>query len=368
MAILAVSAVVLAACGGSAATGGPAAPGSGAVITNATGSTAGGAATPSGGTSLASPGALASPSGSPVTTGPGPFPGGLLIADRGNNRIIVVNNAGHLLWRFPAAGSLPAGQQFSADDAFIDPSGLTIVANDEGHQVIDRIDIATRKVVWQYGHYNRMSSRIGYLHTPDDAYPLVNGDVVVADIENCRVLEIAPSKVVVRQWGRAGACRDHPPTTYGRPNGDTPLPDGGLLITEIIGSRVVRLSATGAVLFDIHVPVRYPSDAQLDANGNVVVADYSSRGQVVAVSPTGQLLWRYGPRAGRGRLDHPSLATPLPNGLVSINDDFRHRIVVIDPQTGQIVWQYGHTDVAGRGPGYLNVPDGHQPLPAGLVW
>lgn len=367
MAILAVSAVVLAACGGSAATGGPAALGSGPPTTDATGSAAGAAATP-GGTTSASPGVLASPSGSPVTTNPGPFAGGVLIADRGNNRIIVVNNAGHILWRFPAAGSLPAGQQFSADDAFLDPNGLSIVANDEGHQVIDRIDIATRKVVWQYGHYNVMGSRIGDLHTPDDAYPLANGDVVVADIENCRVLEIGPSKAVVRQWGRAGACRDHPPTTYGRPNGDTPLPDGGLLITEIVGSRVVRLSATGTVLFNIHVPVRYPSDAQLDANGNVVVADYATLGQVVAVSPAGKLLWRYGPHSGRGRLDHPSLATPLPNGLVSINDDFRHRIVVIDPHTGRIVWQHGHTDVAGRGPGYLNVPDGHQPLPAGLVW
>ena len=362
MAILAISAVVLAACGGSAATGGPAALRSVSAATNATGAVpSGGAATPTGGTST-------SPGASPVATSPGPFPGGLLIADRGNNRIIVVNNAGHILWRFPAAGSLPAGQQFSADDAFLDPSGLTIVANDEGHQVIDRIDIATRKIVWQYGHYNRMNSRLGYLHTPDDAYPLANGDVVVADIGNCRLLEIATSKAVVRQWGRAGACRDHPPTTYGRPNGDTPLPDGGLLITEIVGSRVVRLSASGAVLFDIHVPVHYPSDAQLDANGNVVVADYSTLGQVVAVSPAGKLVWRYRPRSGPGRLNHPSLATPLPGGLVSINDDFRHRIVVIDPQTGRIVWQYGHTDVPGRGPGYLNVPDGHQPLPTGLVW
>ncbi len=296
------------------------------------------------------------------------FPGGLLIADEGNGRLLVINAAGKIMWRFPVRGSLPPGQQFTADDAFLSPDGRTIVANDEHHQVIDRIDIATRKVIWQYGHYGRTGSAIGYLHNPDDAYPLANGDIVVADIINCRILQIAPSKHIVRMFGKTGVCIDHAPRTYGEPNGDTPLPDGGMLITEIHGSRVVRLSATGRVIFDIHVPARYPSDAQLAANGNVIVVDYSNPGQVMAVSPTGRVIWRYAVRTGNGRLDHPSLATPLADGTVAVNDDFRHRIVVIDPRRMRIVWQYGHTDVPGSGPGYLANPDGHQPIPAGTVF
>ena len=163
-------------------------------------------------------------------------------------------------------------------------------------------------------------------------------------------------------------CTPAAPATYGRPNGDTPLPDGGILITEITGSRVVRLAADGHVVFDIHVPVHYPSDAQLDSAGNVIVADYNNPGAVVKVSPTGKLLWRYGPTSGAGRLDYPSLATPLPDGTISINDDFRHRIVIVDPATNRIVWQYGTTDRPGRGLNHLNVPDGHQPLPAGLAF
>ena len=333
------------------------------------------AAAPDG--SPSSRGAAAPPSASPstdpvtptarATTASARFPGGLLIADRGNDRLLIVTDTGHIVWTFPGPKSLPAGQAFSADDAFIAPDGRTIVANDEQHQVIDRIDIATRRLTWQYGTYGQLGSGPGRLQTPDDAYPLANGDIVVADIRNCRILEIAPSKTIVRQWGRTGVCVDHPPQTYAMPNGDTPLPDGGLLITEITGSRVVRLRSNGDVVFDVHVPVAYPSDAHLVADGSILVVDYASPGAIVRMSPTGRILWRYRVASGRGALDHPSLAIQLPNGTIALNDDFRDRVIVIDPRTDRIVWQYGTTGRPGRRPGYLNVPDGIDVVPAGTI-
>jgi len=325
----------------------------------------------------ASPSGAASASATPATHTVKPpakpvattsrFPGGLLIADRGNGRLLIVTEAGHIVWTFPGPKSMPAGQGFSADDAFIAPDGRTIVANDEQHEVIDRIDIATRRLIWQYGVYDRAGSGPGHLHTPDDAYPLANGDIVVADIRNCRILEIAASKRIVRRWGQTSVCSDHPPRSYAMPNGDTPLPDGGLLITEITGSRVVRLRSDGRVAFDVHVPVSYPSDAHLEPDGSILVVDYSAPGAIVRMSPGGRVLWRYRVRRGPGELDHPSLAIPLANGFVALNDDFRHRVIVIDPRTDRIVWQYGTTGRAGRRPGYLNVPDGIDVVPAGTI-
>jgi PQQ-like domain len=323
------------------------------------------------------PSAVASLAASPTTapavspslpaTPQGLFPGGLLVADRGNGRLIIVNHDKRIVWRFPVAGSLPRGQAFSADDAFLAPDGRTITANEEAYQVVVRIDVATRRVVWEYGHFGRRGSAPGYLNTPDDAYPLANGDVVIADIRNCRVIEVAPDKRIVRRWGRTGMCRSHPPTSYRDPNGDTPLPDGGLLITEIGGARVVRLDARGGVMFDIHVPAVYPSDAQLDPEGNVVLSDYTNPGAILAVSPRGRLLWRYGPHAGSGRLDHPSLALPLPDGTIVLNDDFRQRVLLLDPQTGRVLWQYGRTDRPGAGADRLRIPDGLDPVPIGTV-
>ncbi len=85
------------------------------------------------------------------------------------------------------------------------------------------------------------------------------------------------------------------------------------------------------------------------------------------MSPQGKLLWHYSPAQGHGALNQPSLAVQLKNGLVLLNDDMNHRVIVVDPKTDRIVWQYGHTGVPGSAPGYLDVPDGLDILPAGVV-
>ena len=199
--------LTLAACGQAiVATSASAQVAAGATLAPAAASPSAVAASPS---AAAGPESSVSPSPSAASAAPAGsgYPGGFLIADRGNGRLLAIDRTGRIWWRFPKAGSLPAGQLFAADDAFLAPDGLTIVANDEAHQVIDRIDIATGRVTWQYGHYDRAGSGPGYLHTPDDAYPLANGDIVVADIENCRVMEISPAKQVVNQWGTPGTAR-----------------------------------------------------------------------------------------------------------------------------------------------------------------
>ena len=85
------------------------------------------------------------------------------------------------------------------------------------------------------------------------------------------------------------------------------------------------------------------------------------------MSPTGRLLWRYGPSSGSGRLDHPSLADPLADGTIILNDDLRDRVILLDPRTGRILWQYGRTGTAGRGADRLHIPDGVNLIPPGVI-
>jgi hypothetical protein len=289
---------------------------------------------------------------------PGPIPGYLLIADRGNNRMLLVDSKKHIFWRYPKPGTRPSMPFRFDDDTFFGPRTDRIISNQEDQHTIQIISFPGGRVLWRYGHIDVPSSRSGYLHTPDDAYLLPNGIVTVADAYNCRVLFISPAHRIVRQYGTTGVCRHNPPRELGPINGATPLPDGGTLVSEIKGSWVDDIGPDGRLRWAVQAPVSYPSDPQLLAPNRILLADYARPGHAVLMTRTGRVLWRYGPASGPGALDHPSLATRIAPGLIAVNDDYRHRVVLISMRTKQIVWQYGHTDVAGRRPGYLHTPDG----------
>ena len=292
-----------------------------------------------------------------------PLPGAILIADRGNNRILLVNPAHAVLWHFPRRQDLAKGVRLRFnDDTFVGRQGRVIVANEEEAHTIVQIDIRTHRRIHLYGVPGVRGSSPGLLNTPDDAYPLPDGSIVVADAYNCRIIWVRARRII-RQIGTTGVCRHDPPRTLGAVNGDTPLLGGGILVSEIPGHWIDEFGADGALRWAAQAPVRYPSDPQPLTAGRVLLADYSNPGQVVIMDHTGRALWLYAPRSGPGRLDHPSLALMLPGALIAVNDDFRHRVVVIDMRTQRIVWQYGHTDVAGFGPGYLNTPDGMDFVP-----
>ena len=290
------------------------------------------------------------------------MPGYLLIADRNNNRLIIVSPGKHIVWRFPRPGDLRPGQSFrDPDDAFFAPGYRSVSTNEEFGQQIAEVALRPHRIVWSYGRAAVAGSAPGEFSNPDDAYPLRNGDVMVADIRNCRVIRLDRRGRIVGEIGSAGRCAHDPPRALLAPNGDTPLPDGGVLVTEI-GGYVDRLNANGRLVYSIRTPTRYPSDAQLLPNGDVLVADFDTPGRVDELTPRGRVVWTYGPSSGPGSLDRPSLAVRWPNGMIAVTDDWHHRI---DPRTKRIVWQYGHLGVPSAADGYLPKPDGLDLLPAG---
>jgi hypothetical protein len=293
------------------------------------------------------------------------LPGYLLIADRENNRIIVVSPAHRIVWSFPGPHAAGARRAFvGPDDAFVTPDGRKVITNEEFSETVAIVSLeAHARIVWQYGHQDEAGSSTGYLAHPDDAYLLPNGLVSIADIINCRVLWLDRRRRVVRTLGSAGDCEHDPPHSLAQPNGDTPLPNGGVLVTEI-GGWVDRFDSRGHLVWSIRTPTGYPSDAQLLPEGNVLVAGYNTPGRVDIIDPrTRRILWTYGPHAGAASLNKPSLALALPNGTIAVTDDWNHRVVLVDRASRRIAWQYGHDGVAGSAQGYLNKPDGLDLLP-----
>ena len=280
-----------------------------------------------------------------------PFTGKLLIADRGNGRIIEITANGTVDWMFPRPGQklpVPFG---APDDAFYTADGTTIIANSEGHQTVTAIDRATGTILWQVGKYNVRSNAVGYFNEPDDAVPQQDGTIWVADIRNCRLVHLSAAGAWLGTLGNR-VCRHHPPVSFAEPNGAFPTPGGSLVVTEIGGSWVTSLTPGGPVAWSVRAPVRYPSDAMELPGGSVLLTDYSLPGAVVRLSNTGKTLWYYRP-TGAAEINHTSIAMPLASNRVAICDDFHSRIVVVDPLTDQVIWTF-----TGRGSSRLFYPDG----------
>ena len=281
------------------------------------------------------------------------LPGYLLVADRNNDRVLLLSSDKRIVW---STNGLP-----QPDDAFFTPGYGSVITNEEFDDTLTEISLRRRGVVWRYGHASVPGRSPGYLDSPDDAYRLPGGITTVADIHNCRIVQLRRDGSVRRILG--GSCVHDPPRGFASPNGDTPLPDGGLLVTEI-GGWIDRLDRAGRLVWSVHSPVSYPSDAQLLPDGRVLVASFTTPGKIVIVDRSGRVTWSFGAASGPNRLAKPSLAVRWPNGLIASNDDYNHRVIVIDPRTKRIVWQYGHTGVSGSAPGYLSKPDGLDLLPA----
>lgn len=295
---------------------------------------------------------------------PSALPSDLLIADRSNNRLLIVDPAGKIVWQFPRPGDLEPHQSFLVpDDAFFSPNGKDIIVTEEDNSVVSEVDIATHRIVWRYGLAGVPGSAVNRLSNPDDAMMLPSGYIVVADIKNCSLLVLhPPSHIPFERIGEnSNACYHQPPYRWGSPNGVFAMRNGEFLVTEINGDWVDAIDLGGAkVLWSAHPPgVAYPSDSNQVAPGRYLTADYSTPGQAVEYNQQGTLLWRYGPPSGPGALNQPSLCLPVPHrSEIICNDDSNDRIVVISTVSNKIVWQYGHDGVTGTAPGYLHQPDG----------
>jgi DNA-binding beta-propeller fold protein YncE len=296
----------------------------------------------------------------PVPSWGKPLPYPVVIADRRNNRLIEVTPDKRIVWEFPSPNLvLYRGNE----DVNFSEDGKLLAVSEEDNYDVHIVDYEKRALTWTYGTPDHKGSAPGYLNYPDDAHILSDGTFLTADIRNHRVLIIDPrTNQIVTQWGMTGKRNHNPPHELAAPNGATPLDNGDILITEIGGAWITRITRDSKVVWSVQAPrINYPSDAFPTVDGkHVIVADFWKPGRVVIFDPaTRKVIWDYFVKEGDKMLDHPSLARELPDtGDIIVADDLRERVVVIDRQTKEIIWQYGVTDQKGHKPGYLWYPDG----------
>lgn len=243
--------------------------------------------------------------GTGVPLGASPADSSFSCAD---NRVIVVNESGKIVWQYGQAGVSGSGpNELNVPVFAIQLPNRNIMIVDQANNRVIEVGRFSRKVVWSYGP----SSGPGMLNNPNSAELLSNGHVLIADENNNRVIEITRSGHIVWQYGS------------GNPSVTTPihfaafasrLPNGHTLITDSGNSRIVEVTEDKGVVF------------QYFTNG-------------AANSNTSPL---------------PTNAVRLKNGDTVIADQFNHRALIIDGH--RLVTQLGQTNTPGNGLGQLDGP------------
>ncbi len=126
----------------------------------------------------------------------------ILICDENNNRAIEVNRHGDIVWQYgsgdPNINDPVSGVAFASRLE----NGNTLIT-DSGHARIVEID-RNKNVVWEYFTNTDPNSnqRGGTGPLPTRAVRLRNGNTLISDQYNHRVIEVSPGKQIVRTFGK----------------------------------------------------------------------------------------------------------------------------------------------------------------------
>ncbi len=208
------------------------------------------------------------------------------------------------------------------------------------------------KIVWHYGQAGVTGSGPNQLNVPVFAIQLPNRNIMVVDQGNNRVIEIGRfSKSVVWSYGPASG-----PGALSNPNSAELLSNGHVLIADENNNRVIEITRGGKIVWQYSKGISFAAFASRLPNGNTLIVD-SGHARIIEVTRDKQVVFQYftnhGAKSNPSPL--PTNAVQLVNGDMAIADQFNNRAIIIN-EAKDIVFQYGQTNVVGNGPNELNGP------------
>ena len=303
--------------------------------------------------------------------------GNILISDQFNNRVIEVNPDNHnIVWQFGTGSNKPGPQTVvGVNDAQrigdftliagtgIPPGGTPNCPNGCADNRVMLVDQAGT-IVWQYGKAGVTGSGPDELNTPVQSTFLTNFDVLITDQGNQRVIEVNPlTNKIVWQYGRTGAagCGTN---ELNSPNSAELLANGHILIADESNNRVIEVNRSKAIVWSYGsctgTELSGAAFASRLPNGQTLITD-SNNHRILAVTPAKKVVFDYDTTSQAGSCDAanacplPSRAVRLANGNTLISNQFDDQVIEINPKK-EIVFSQGHLGVAGSGFNELNAP------------
>lgn len=264
-------------------------------------------------------------SGNPTLCNPGP------------KSIIGLNDAERLSGGLTllAGTGIPTG---SASDAKGCVDNRVIVVNQQG------------QIVWQYGQAGVTGDGPNQLNVPVFAIQLPSRNILIVDQSNNRVIEVdRTSKQIVWSYGPKSG-----PGALNNPNSAELLPNGNILIGDENNNRIIEITRAGTIVWQYSQGLSGAAFASRLPNGDTLITD-SAHSRILEVTPNKKTVFEYftntDPASNTAPL--PTNAVQLANGSLIIADQFNDRVLIVNPK---LAFQYGKTNVTGNTPGELNGP------------
>lgn len=282
----------------------------------------------------------------------------VLISDQFNNRVIEVDRHKNIVWQFgtgnPSDCAPGPGHIIAPNDAERLGDGLTLIPGTGTSTCPDnRVIVVNQsgRIVWQYGKAGVAGSSQGLLNVPVFAIQLPNHDIMIVDQANNRVIEVNKDKQIVWSYGPTKG-----PGALNNPNSAELLPNGHVLIADENNNRVIEITRSGSIVWQFSQGLNIVAFASRLPNGNTLITD-SGNNRVIEVTPAGKMVFHYSTNQGgqSNANPNPTGAVLLNDGEFSIADQFNDRVFILSSDK-RIEFQYGMTNVVGNGPDQLNAP------------
>jgi hypothetical protein len=241
------------------------------------------------------------------------------------------------------------------------PQGASPVAPSNFSCVDNRVIVVDRKgtIVWQYGQAGMTGSGANLLNVPVFAIQLPNRNIMIVDQGNNRVIEVGRfSKTIVWSYGPTSG-----PGALNNPNSAELLANGHVLIADENNNRVIEITRSGHIVWQygsgnpsITQPLMGAAFASRLPNGHTLITD-SGHSRIVEIDKDKHVVWQYFTNKAKNSNSSPlpTNAVRLADGDTSIADQFNHRVLIVDAEKNA-EFQYGQTNVPGNGSGQLDGP------------
>jgi hypothetical protein len=293
-------------------------------------------------------------------------PGNILITDQFNNRVIEIDRAGNIVWQFGnGPGDTSANAIAGTNDAervgnltLMSGTGVPpgATTNCKKGCVDNRVLLVDQggNIVWQYGQFGVTGFGPNQLNTPVQNTFLPNGNVLITDQGNERIIEVQRTdNSIVWQYGQNAAVGIHP-NQLNNPNAAELLANGHILISDENNNRAIEVTHTTpshiVATFTAHGTVSGVAFASRLPNGNTLITD-SNNARIVEVDAKDNPVWQYltNTRPGSNPTPLPTRAVRLANGNTLISDQFNDQVIEVNPSM-VIVASYGMINIPGYSP------------------